>query len=167
MQSISASPKLTQCGYADHRAVFHEFQRPTAEYSCHPSSKKPLYIKWRPSQKTTAGHNAESNRSGEPRPNEYSTPARLCIYGSGNITEEGVERLSSMDSQIWGSQALVFCLHVCLCEDARSPGTGVTDRFIIFNATQMSVLPAHMYEHYMNAGPLEARRGHQILRNWN
>jgi hypothetical protein len=45
---------------------------------------------------------------------------------------------------IFISCALVFCLHVCLCEGVRSPGTGVTDIY---------ELPCECWE--LNLGPLE------------
>lgn len=39
--------------------------------------------------------------------------------------------------------------------------------YLFFNAMYVSILPEYMYEHYMHARSLEARRGHQIPRNWN
>ncbi|XP_076796481.1 uncharacterized protein LOC143443509 [Arvicanthis niloticus] len=57
--------------------------------SSHPSSKKPLYGKQKPCQKTTTAHKAEINRVSGPKPQRIHLQHSFCIaLGS---TVEGAE----------------------------------------------------------------------------
>lgn len=76
---------------------------PTGKYSYHSSSKKPLYNRWRPSQKATSGYNTEINGLGSPASNRYISHHHLLLKGHCKRGNGKILRVKIPESLLWNS----------------------------------------------------------------